>query len=264
MTDHTLTITYSLPIGTADGQDLLRLEQEDWSVYTGAITKGEMIRWLGAMIQDTTYQPLIDCGLAGDQLVCTLYAYPYQPELIYQLHPSWGTLSERRVETIEIREMVQFRLTTEARTDYPVRQILGVDWAADCYGPEGEIVPPPPLTADRETLSCTSPVYGTAAVHYTCERHTYILNAPRRETALDNQWSVIVVGVYEGGLTWVAVEMPPGIERFEADPDAICGRRSGSGSVIMDDELPPVQPNTARRTTEIDYCTQEVLTDRIE
>ena len=114
-----LTLTYGLSAAAGEPADLLRLEQEPWSAYTGKITKGEMIRWLGAMVGGAEYESRVDCGLAGDQLVSTIYAYPYEADLIYQLHTSWGLLSERRVEMQEIRELVQFKLKTEERTDYP-------------------------------------------------------------------------------------------------------------------------------------------------
>lgn len=262
MTVQSLTLVYRPPSSQKDPLDLLRLEQEKWSVYTGKISKGEMIRWLGAMVRNTPYQSRIDCGVKGDQLVCTLYAYPYTPELNYQLYTSWGTLSDRRAETIEIRELVQFRLTVEERTDYPVRRILGVDWADECYGSEGEIVSPPVLSVDRETLFCDSPVYGTAEVRYLCERHTYTLNATRRETAIDNQWSAVVVGVYDGGLSWTKIKMPHGVEQLQTDAD--CGRRWGFGVVITGDEPLNPQSDAARRITKIDYCTQRVISDRIE
>ena len=259
-----LTLIYGLSSADREPADLLRLEQEPWSIYTGKITKGEMLRWLSAAVSDTDYESNVDCGMSGDQLVSTIHAYPYEADLIYQMHASWGQLSERRVEMQEIRELVQFRLTTEERTDYPVRRILGVDWDDDCYGPEGEIVAPPTLSADRETISCGAPVYGTAEVRYLCERHVYALNAPRRETAIDNQWSAVVVGVYEGGITYLITEMPPGIEAFAADPDAICGRRSGSGTVDWPEKEYPIIPGTGRKITEIDYCKQTVISERVE
>lgn len=262
--DQSLSLTYSISAADREPAELLRLEQEPWSVYTGKITKGEMIRWLSAVVSDTGYESRVDCGLAGDQLVSTIYAYPYETDLAYQLHTSWGQLSERIVEMLEIRELVQFRLTVEERTDYPVRRILGVDWDDECYGPDGEIVAAPTLAADRETISCAVPVYGTVEVRYLCERHTYILNAPRRETAIDNQWSAVVVGVYEGGLTYLVVEMPPGIETFAADPDAVCGRRSDSGTVDWPEKEYPVIPGTGRKITEIDYCSQKVAREWVE
>ena len=259
-----LTLTYGLAAADREPADLLRLEQEPWSIYTGLITKGEMLRWLSAVVSDTDYVSGVDCGLTGDTLVSTLYVYPYEADLVYQLHTSWGQLSERRVEMQEIRELVQFRLTTEERTDYPVRRILGVDWDDDCYGPDGEIVAPPALTADRETISCASPVYGTAEVRYLCERHTYTLTAPRREEAIDNQWSAVVVGVYAGGLTHLITEMPPGIDSFADDMDAICGRRGGSGSVDWPEKEYPIIPGTGRKITEIDYCSQKVDREWVE
>lgn len=258
-----LTVPYA---GPTAGQPLalLAIEQEPWSVYTGAITKGEMVRWLAAMVAGDDYQSRIDCGIAGDQLVCTLHAYPYRAGLEYRLLASWGTLSDRQVEMLDIEELVQFRLTTTERTDHPVRRILSVSWDDDCYGPAGEIVVPPPLTADGEEVACGSPVYGTARVRYLCERHSYVLNAPRREDAIAHHFSAVVVGVYDGGLAVLGVEPPPGIEAFEADPDAVCGRSwIFDGSVTFPDDE-PITASPASRETVMDYCKQTVISDRYQ
>jgi hypothetical protein len=262
MTTTSLTLTYGLASTETQPLDLLKLEQEEWSVYTGSVTKQEMVRWIAAALTGDEYQSQIDCGMAGDALVCTLYAYPRVAGLNYRLLTSWGTLSGRAVEMLELSELVQFRLTTSESTRYPVRRILAVDWADECYGPGGEVVSAPELIADSEAVTCAEPVYGTAQVKYLCERHTVILNAPRREAARDNNYSAVVVGVYEGGLAHLVVEMPPSVEVFEADPDAVCGLNwTTQGTITSPDEEVPVQPSTASRETVIDYCTQKVISD---
>jgi hypothetical protein len=263
MTATLLTLAYALPASNREPRDLLKIEQQQWSRYTGQITKQEMVRWLAAAIGNEAYQSQIDCAMTGDNLACTLFVYPYLADLPYQLHTSWGTLSERSVAMLEISELVQFKLTTSETVKNPVRRILAVKWADECYGPEGEIVNPPELTANLETISCMAPVYGTATVKYLCERHAYVLNAPRRAAAIDNHFSAVVVGVYAGGLTYHVVEMPPGVETFVADPNAECGRQPGWGGSAdwpEDGKYPPL-PRTANRLTIVDYCSQKVLSD---
>ena len=228
-----LTLTYTNPTGSgaADPLDLLQIEQDDWHRSTGAITKQQMVRWLAAMLDHRAAVNEADCGMSGGMMVCLVRAYPRRAGLNYRFLASWGELSERTVDLVELTELVQFRLDTEARTDHPVREILSADWAGDCWGLEGEVVAPPPLTAAGEAVTCSRPVYGTATVRYLCERHTYTLSVRRREDALDNHFSAVVVGVYAGGLNYLEIDMPPGIEQFEADQDAVCMGSSAAALV---------------------------------
>lgn len=258
-----LTITYSNQPAAAGGDplDLLQIEQDPWHRSTGAITKQAMVRWLAAMLEHRAAVNEADCAMAGGMMVCLLRVYPRRAGLNYRFLASWGELSERAVDMVELTELVQFRLDTEARTDHPVREILSADWAGDCWGGEGEVVAPPPLAAAGEAVTCGRPVYGTATVRYLCERHTYTLSVPRRVDALDNHFSAVVVGVYAGGLNYLEIDMPPGIEQFEEDPDAVC-MGSTSGSLTgpdRDDEKPTAAG--ADRHTVIDYCTKEILSD---
>ncbi|MGE4400094.1 MAG: hypothetical protein AB7F61_00230 [Desulfobulbus sp.] len=255
-----LAITYTGP-AAADPLELLVLEQESWSVYTGKVTKQELVRWLAAALAGDEYQSRIDCGMAGGQLVCVIYAYPLLPDLNYRMVTSWGALSGRVVEIIEADELVQFHLDTEATTAHPIRELRSVAWEDQCYDADG-IIAGPALSSDGKRLFTASPVYGTAKVRYLFERHTYVLNAPRREGAIDNHFSSVVAGIYAGGLEVLVLEMPPGIEQFEADPDAVCGSGgAGGGSVTWPDDEYPVQPQAASRRTVVDYCAQKVTSD---
>jgi hypothetical protein len=58
----------------------------------------------------------------------------------------------------------------------------------------------------------------------------------------------------------LVLEMPPGIESFETDSGAVCGR-SRSGSVAGGDgaEGAPPTPTVADMITEVDYCQQSIL-----
>lgn len=263
MPQASLTLTYSPRAAATAGDplDLLQIEQDDWHRTTGAITKQQMVRWLGAMLEHRAAVNEADCAMVGPDLVCLVRVYPRRAGLVYRFLASWGTLSERSVETVELRELVQFRLTDEARCDHPVREILSVDWAGDCWGPEGEVVAAPVLTAAGETVQCSRPVYGTAEVRYLCERHSYALTVPRRADAIDNHFSAVVVGVYAGGLNWLEIDMPPGIEQFEQDPDAVCMGSTGGRIGAPDEDDGPPRGSGGDRHTVLDYCTKEVLSD---
>jgi len=256
-----LTATYTGP--SANAAVLLLLTQGEWSVYVGKVSKGEVVRWVSAMVNEEEYQAAVDCGLAGDNLICPIIAYPLVPDLDYRLLTSWGQLSARSVEMVEIRdEQVQFRLTDEASTEFPARAIRSVRWTMDCLDQKGDVVPPPALTVDGQSIHSAIPVYGTATVHYVSERHSYILNAPRRDSAIDNNWSAVVVAPIVGHEpVRLIVDMPPGIAAFAGDPDAVCGR-SGSGSSTVkwpDDPYYPAEPAGADLITEVDYCEQKTI-----
>jgi len=255
-----LAATYTGPV--ADSSAKLLLRQGKWSRYVGKVTKGEMVRWVAAAIGGKDYQAKVDCGLAGDAVVCTIEAYPFFQDLAYRLVSSWGELSERSVELVEIRdEQVQFRLTDTAATEFPARAIRAVQWTAECLDVDGNVTAPPPLWADGETLRSGAVVYGTATVHYVCERHTSILNAPRRETALDNHWSAVVVAAIPGSMpARLLLELPPGIDALD-EPDAVCGRRGGGRSSVKraDGSMPPPEPDGADLITEVDYCDQRTI-----
>jgi len=262
MTTSVQSITYNVS-EDSDQISLLRIEQEAWPNTTGIITKQEMIRMVSSSLIGSDYEPSIDCGVADGKLVCTVYAYPLVAGLIYQLYASWGDLEGPTVDMFETAELVQFRLTDEETPEYPPRKILSVSWADECCGPDGEFVPPPELTIDGESILSSATVYGTAVVRYLCERHTYALTAPRRETSFSDNFGSVLVGAYQGGLVRLNINMPPGIEAFNADADATCGASwGGSASLSNDDDnqdIPTASP--ASRTTVINYCAQQVESD---
>ena len=135
-----------------------------------------------------------------------------------------------------------------------------------CLDGSGEVIAPPALTADGPTIRSAAVVYGTAEVTYLYERHTYILTAPRRAEALDKNFSAVLVAAIPGFTPVVlVVEMPPGIEAFEADADAVCGASWGFEVEDDDDEDHDTpEATTANLITEVDYCTQQVVREYTE
>lgn len=260
MTTQSLSITYTGPAVAT--KDLLQLEQSAWGAYTGKVTRAEMIRYLSATLYGTEYSSRIDCGLVSGSVVCVVAAYPRIADLVYRLHTSHGTLSSPTMEMPLLTEALSFTLTTEVSPEHPVREIKSVEWLSECYNAEGAVVDPPALSTDGERITIPTAVYGSVSVTYRTERHSYVLTAPRREDAIDNHYSAAVYGVYDGGITWLVIEMPPGIETFEADAGAYCGWGS-SASVTDDDQDYPVTDGKHTRTTDVDYCSQEIISEEI-
>ena len=255
-------ITFTYSIQSADSLDLLQIEQSDWSAYTGRVTKGGMILSLREMLYGEDAGNVVDCGMTGGEVVCLIDVYPRRPGLVYQFGTSHGYLSDRQEQEAEVTETRNFSLETSVSPSYPPLTITRAEWADAVYDAEGNDIVPPSLTIDNGNIVCPFPVFGAADITYTTERHSYILTLPRRDAALDNFYSAAVYGWYEGGVDWLEVELPPGIELFEADPDAVCGSWS-SGAVTWPDEEDPGNPDvSADRYSVVDYCTQEIVEDR--
>jgi hypothetical protein len=254
-----LTATYTGPAADTTAKVVLR--QRSWSRYTGKVTKQAAVRWLLAAVGGIDAQVPGDCGMDGNVLICPVEAYPVAAGVDYRLVASWGELSARSVRMVAISdEQVQFRLTDTATTEFPARSIRSVRWTDACLDSAGRVVEAPALAVSGSTLRSSAVVYGTASVSYLTEQHGYILNAPRRSDAIDSHFSAVVVAVVPGyAPVPLMLDMPPGIEAFEADPDAVCGRRS-SGSVAGSDggDVPPA-PLVADLITEVDYCKQTTL-----
>lgn len=266
MPSHALTLTYATRATSREPLDLLQIEQDDWATATGVVTSAAMVRRLSAILydEDRRDELRLDCGLSGDSVRCLVRVWPLVPGLVYRFATSHGTLSERLVEEISETEDVFFQLTTVERVKHPVRAIESVEWLADCYDADGAIVAQPALSAVGQEVRSGRPVYGTARVKYQTERHTYALTCPRREGALANFYSAAVYGVYSGGLNWLEIDMPPGIEEFEQDPDADCGWGSAGGSIDWPEDEPyPVEESNRTRLTVVDYCSQIVASDNV-
>jgi len=194
----------------------------------------------------------------------SIRCYPLVEDLVYQFFTSHGTLSERFIEMVVEEEELSFTLTTEEVPEHPPREMLSVEWMDECYDSSGTVVDQPALTIDGKKVTIPSPVYGSAMVRYRTERHSYTLSSPRRDEAIDDHYSAAVWGVYDGGINWLQIEMPPGIETFEADAEAECGWGSGSGTLIGPDDDPyPVADTTHTRITDVDYCGQEIIKEEI-
>ena len=63
-----LTTTVSYSKTSIDSAPLI-IEQEEWSLYTGKVTKQEVVKYLLSLISGEDYDMLVDCGMAGDELI---------------------------------------------------------------------------------------------------------------------------------------------------------------------------------------------------
>jgi hypothetical protein len=261
MTSPRITFTISSPAASSLG--LLQIEQQEWSAYTGRVTTGVMVSALRTMLYGEESTDRVNCGVIDGAVICQIDVYPRRPGLAYQFATSWGELSPRSEEEITETELVSFHLESNASPSHPCREILSATWVDGLvYDGEGNEIAAPQLVIASNTIATKNgqAIYGTAEVVYRTERHSYTLTIPRRDEAIDNFFSAVVYGWYEGGIDYLQIELPPGIETFEADATAACGH-SVTASVTDDEGDPIDQPVTASRVSIIDYCSQEVVED---
>lgn len=261
MTSPRITFTISRPAASSLG--LLQIEQQEWSAYTGKVTTGGMVSALRTLLYGEESTDRVNCGMIDGAVICQIDVYPRRPGLSYQFSTSWGSLSPRYEEEVTETELVSFHLESSASPSHPCREILSATWVDQLvYDAEGNEIAAPLLIIDDTTIATKNgqAIYGTAEAVYRTERHSYSLVIPRRVEAIDNFFSAVVYGWYEGGLDYLQIDLPPGIEVFEADAAATCGH-SVTASVTDDEDNPIDQPVTASRVSIIDYCSQEVVED---
>lgn len=254
-----LAITFARP--AIDPAELLLIEQEEWARNTGVVTTAEMLRYVSAYVYGQLYGSRTRCPLVNGQLRCTVNVYPRVPGLVYRLHTSWGTLGGPRGGLTEITEILNYTLTAQEKVKYPCREIRSARWLDVCYDADGAVVTPPALVVDDDGLVIADPVYGSVEVRYTTERYSYQLAVPRREEALEAMFSAAVYALYQGGISWIAIDLPDSFDETTADDR--CGL-DGSVSLTWPEGDPrPVSDNPYRRHTVVDYCSQTIISDVI-
>ena len=261
MTSPRITFTISSPAASSLG--LLQIEQQEWSAYTGKVTTGVMVSALRTLLYGDETTDSVNCGVIDGSVICQIDVYPRRRGLRYQFASSWGDLSARYEEEITETELVSFHLESTASPSHPCLEIISAAWVDDLvYDADGNEIAAPSLIIDGTTIATKNgqAIYGTAEVVYRTERHSYTLIIPRRDEAIDNFFSAVIYGWYEGGIDYLQIDLPPGIEVFEADASATCGH-SITASVTDDEDNPIDQPVTASRVSIIDYCSQEVVED---
>jgi hypothetical protein len=144
--------------------------------------------------------------------------YPRQPGLVYRLHTSWGTLSGPRGGRTTVTEILNFTLTAEERVNYPCHGIKRVAWLDVCYDSAGAIVPNPTLTVGADSISIPEAVYGSVEVTYDTEKYSHLLYVPRREGAIEEFFSAAVYALYQGGISWLEIDVPVALEALPAPP----------------------------------------------
>ena len=262
MQHQALTLTYSARTGSqAASRDLLLIEQEEWQPYTGYVTKAEMVRALARMLYGAETESQVNCGVAGGQVVAAIYVYRLEPGVIYQLLASAGTLSEPAAEEKEMTETVQVNLETEAELRYPVASLLETRWLS-AWDEQGNRIDGPAVTLVGGKLTWSLPVFGSLKVRWLTNRDVWMLTIDRREEAVENLYSAVLLALPSGGRPELLTFAPPPTAEEIEEEDCGWGRLT-TGDIEGPPDHPLDDPTASphRRTVIIDFCSQTVQSD---
>lgn len=252
-----LSFRYVSPDRAAPERDLLLLEQEAWSAYTGVLTRAGLAFYARAAIYGGTADARMTCGFSGDTLHTVIYAWPLAPGVVFRLRASVGDLGAVQVDTVSTGESVTYNLTDHASLRHPADRIEEARWLTGPYNSAGEAIAPPALTVSGRDLILSEPVWGSVWIRTAGTRYTCRLSISRdaAEPLLAAGWSEYVIGLPEGGRP-VALELtpPPGAEEL-ARSGAECGRISYRVVPPGGNGPPVAQPRD--KHIKCDYCELE-------
>ena len=228
----------------------LILEQMPWPKGVGRVSRLQIILAAAARLFGLD-PPEIDCGVNGDGFHTAVYVYPYDPDLAYGFGVTHGSLSTPIRALVIKREYAVFKLSDEATLEYPLQELVSVDWPDEVWSGDGSVIPGPDLSVDGQAVRSTKKVRGTALVVYKTLRITHGLQITAREDVVENVYQSVFWANWDGGVKLLPIEPPEGAEedyQFKIE----C-----TGGDVLD--LPPDDPDappapSIDRTITLDYC----------
>lgn len=261
MTNVSLNISLADKVRDID-DDLLFLEQEDYSPYIGKLTK-EVMAWavIGWIYPELGYETENSCGGEEGVFETTVFAYLYQQDLNYTADLSYGMFTgARTIETLEYVEVIRCQFKEDVEFSYPCEALLDSQWVGGTYDNLGNLVPKPTYTNDNRTISFSDKVWGSLRVRYTVTRHVYKCRIESREkddeSVTENKYSSTAYAVWNGGIDFIGVDAPYGFENTDGE--------CGNGDITdidpdPDPERDPPKVDPVNTQTRIDYCSQEEI-----
>ena len=252
---NSLSLNLSNP---ASSRATLWIEQEQPSQADGYLSRAGMYRSIQALINgEMPGEP--DCV---NECTVTLYVYRFDLGLAYLFAASHGSLGARMSEDdLYYTEKLQVSMDDEVRLKYPCFGVVESRWLGGVvYDQDGVVTVAPSFVTDGERIRFGAPVYGTFAVTYRIHRDKYILSLPRREAAIENNYSSVAFAAFSGGVEWLEVEMPVGME--ETDLQCTGGSGNTSFGLPADGGKVPVSVH-ADQHSKYDYCTQEFISTSV-
>ncbi len=235
----------------------LILEQAPWAGGVGVVTKLDLVHALSSALYGDPENE-IDCGMDGDCYLSGLFVYPFNPSLSYQIGITHGELGESITQDVEVRELVSFKLDTEATVKYPIQQLISAEWGAETWDSEGGVTSDPSIFVDGQQVVLSKKVYGTVIVIYKTIRHARTLRVPPREESVENVFDSYAWARWDGGVEMEKLDPPENAEEaYFSESNCIWGGRWG-------DVIPPDDPGEPYgdgygEDYDIDYCTQRII-----
>lgn len=243
--DRQLSINLSIPaiIGP-----YVVLEQEEWKAYSGKMTKAALVRiFENAYIEDD-HDNVYQCVLGR----ITIFAYPSDPQMDFDVNVSHGSIGFPQIETINKMEQLSIDMVDKIPLQLIPLSLDGIAFSSDCWNEDGQIISPPEVELIGKDLVFSEKIYGQVMVGYSVLRYTFEIDIPERPDSIENAFSSVAYARWDYGVTWLELGWPE--SRY-------CG---GGGKVIaVPPEKSPYEPPDAGkdRHIKIDYCTQEIISD---
>ena len=248
--DSSISITFS-----NQASEGVIIEQERWAGQ-GVVTKLDLVKAISNSVYASEDEVSSDCGLLDGAYASTLYVYPYDRNLVFQIGITWGTLGGGQFSEVEVTENVSFSLTNSKSVTYPIQELISTEFINDPWGDEGQVLDVPTVTVDGQDVTLTEYVYGTVKIVYKTVRYSYTLTIPPREDTVDTAYESVGYVWWDGGVEMKELEPPIGAE-YDYATEAKCWSR---GQLHMEpDTSPPPLPSGDSNSEyiTIDYCSQE-------
>jgi len=262
--DTSITINFADKSPVDVLRDLLIIEQKEWVNTIGKVKMSDFYSFAYHILDSSAYESAVNCGLNADG-TCTslIYVYPKVIDLSYQMHTSYGTLSDRVIDDFLHQELINFSIAKKASLTYSPFGRVSYSWLGSVYDSAGNIRSAPSVGIDSlGNIILSENVYGTLKVEYTLRRHIYSLNVAPRESGID-MFGAVVYGLYTEGLSWLELNNPPDVDEL-TEGSMTCGGMTYNMSDEYDpnkpDEAPIDAPEVNRRIV-YDYCSQVLISD---
>lgn len=263
--ESTLHIPFGVPVAAQARS--LRIEQEEWETTTGQVTKSGLYSYLYGRLTANIVVNNVNCGFSMvdgvPTVFTTIYVYLPMAEFPYAFHTSYGMLGAKAIDRLEQKEIINFSLSKSHQLVYLPGADVEYSWVGAVYDVHGAVTPAPEVSFEGGSVLLNKIVYGSLRVEYGVLRHKYVLQAPIRAGVEEvDLFGAVVYAIYDGGISWLELEPPPGIDALLGGGGSnVCGYAVIPADVPDDEYQPPTECPKADRTIDIDYCSQEVLSD---
>ena len=258
-----LSIPFAPPTGDST-EDLVLLEQEQWSSRTGLLTRAGMVRWLDAALYNQgSMAGVMDCGLTDGNLQILIHVYPLRPDVQFRLTTTAGQLGNAEYAELEESESVSFDMETTATLRHPALRIAAAQWLVGPYDPDGNPIDAPPLWIDGRRIIASRPMYGSVHLTTITPRYTYplVLHWQEAQALLLAGWSEYAVCLPPPGRpAALALEAPPGLEDLAESGEGCGASRHYTHRHDGGPWPPAAQPQDKR--IKCDYCELECDDER--